>query len=377
MSLNDKCVSTDAVRQSQLPEHMPPGMKYSFPDTLTIITTYRCNAACTECCFECNPKVRGRLSLALMKSYIDKAVSEFPGLKLIAFSGGECFLLKKDLYAAIAHAHQHSLRTRCVTNGFWGKSEKSCQQTVLDLVQAGVDEMNLSTGVDHQKWIPVQSVIRAAKTLVEHGIMTVVTVEMDEPGSHCLQDLVAVPAIRQLLRQPKLFYLQSNSWMPFHETSESRRVLSDKNELQGGCRQLFHNVTLTPKSELAACCGLTMEHIPEMKLGCFSSSMPMAAHYYSQLADFLKIWIHVDGPYTIITRLFGDTANKDLEEVVHICQACAILHKHPAIRERLQQRYLEFIPDVMSRFYLKQSIEAPVQHPGIPAFRPPEKERIK
>ncbi len=369
-------VPLNAVEPAGFPEHMPAEMRYSSPDTMTIITTYRCNAACIECCFECTPKVRGRLSLASMQRHIDQAVTEFPGLKLIVFSGGECFLLKRDLYAAIAHAHQHSLLTRCVTNGFWGKTKKLCDETVRQLVQAGITEINISTGLDHQEWVPVQSVIRAAQTLVDSGIFTLVTVEKDTADSECLQLLVDDPEIRQIRQRPDLFRLQCNSWMPFHDTSQWRGDINDKRELISGCKQLFHNITLTPKEELSACCGLTMEHIPEMKLGTLPATESMAARYYSQFEDFLKIWINVDGPYTIITRLFGEAAHEDLKGVVHICQACAILHKNPEIRARIQQRYMEFVPDVMSRFYLKQSIDAQsMQVHHQPVQQLPEKER--
>lgn len=342
---------------SCLSEHMPADMHHSFPDTLTLITTYQCNAACVDCCFECNPGVQGRLSLDAMTGYIDQAARDFQGLKLVVFSGGECFLLKKDLFRAIEHADRLSLRTRCVSNGFWGSTERFCRRTVNRLVAAGIDEVNLSTGRDHQQWIPAESVIRAARMLVENSIVTVVTVEMDARDNRCLKELMADPEIRRLIKQPDLFRLQCNSWMPFHEVSVRRGDLKDLSELRSGCKQLFRNVTVTPKGELSACCGLTMEHIPEMKLGKVSSGSALAGTYYRQLEDFLKIWIHVDGPYKIITRLFGEGAAEDLKDVVHICQACAILHKHPGIRQRLEQRYREFVPEIMSRFYLQQSIE--------------------
>ncbi|MDP6416686.1 MAG: radical SAM protein, partial [Gammaproteobacteria bacterium] len=258
---------------------------------------------------------------------------------------------------------------------FWGKTQNTCLEVVRQLVPAGIDEINISTGRDHQEWIPVQSVIRAAKMLVENNIVTVVVVEIDAPGSECLQQLMDKPDIRHLLQRPILFRLQSNSWMPFRETSPARRDLQDKSELLSGCKQLFHNVTLTPRGELAACCGLTFEHIPEMKLGKQPVTIPMAAKYYDQLKDFLKIWIKVDGPYTIIRRLFGDAVQDDLQDVVHICQACAILHQHPEIRVRMQQRYMEFMPEVMSRFYLQQSINShQASFVCSSVLKPPEKE---
>ncbi len=222
----------------------------------------------------------------------------------------------------------------------------------------------------------MSSVIRAARTLVSNGVVTLITVEMDAPGSSCLQDLADNPAIRSLLRQPALFSLQSNSWMPFHEDSQLRQGLNDRNTLRSGCQQLFRNLTLTPEGELAACCGLTMEHIPEMKLRSLPSSAPIAARYCTQFEDFLKIWINVDGPYTIILRLLGPDAEEELQDIVHLCQACAILHQHPEIRAQLQQRYKEFVPEVMSRFYLQRSIDAQSAHGmHIPFPQPSEKEK--
>ena len=350
--------SVGATGHSVQPLTRPAEAEWSFPDTLTLITTYQCNAACADCCFECHPQARGRLTLAQMTSLISRANREFPGLRLVAFSGGECFLLKDDLYQAIAHAHALGLRTRCVTNGFWGKAEDTCLQTVQRLMAAGIDEINISTGLDHQQWVPVASVIRAARLLVRSKILTVVTVEMDAPDSHCLRDLAADPDIQRLTSQPALFRLQCNSWMPFHRVSRPRGELTDRSELQSGCRQIFHNVTLTPSAELSACCGLTMEHIPEMKLGDALQATSLAGLYYGQLDDFLKIWIHVDGPYTMIRRLLGEDAADLLHDVVHICQACAILHQDPVIRAAIRQRYTEFVPEIMSRFYMQQSINA-------------------
>ncbi len=95
------------------------------PETLTIITTYTCNAACEECCFECNPSVKHRLSLEDMKNFINESKIRYPTLEIVVFSGGECFLLQNDLYEAIKYSTQLGLTTRCVTNGFWGRNKKN------------------------------------------------------------------------------------------------------------------------------------------------------------------------------------------------------------------------------------------------------------
>ena len=58
------------------------------PTHLTILPTYRCTAACAQCCFESNPHVQGRIPLPRILDYIDQAAGEFPTLRLVVFSGG-------------------------------------------------------------------------------------------------------------------------------------------------------------------------------------------------------------------------------------------------------------------------------------------------
>src|SRR5437899_7114277 len=74
------------------------------PTHLTILPTYRCTAACAQCCFESNPHVQGRIPIERILDYIDQAAGDFPSLRLVVFSGGECFLLRQDLDAAIERA---------------------------------------------------------------------------------------------------------------------------------------------------------------------------------------------------------------------------------------------------------------------------------
>src|SRR3546814_15010847 len=79
--------------------------------------------------------------------------------------------------------------------------------------------------------------------------------------------------------------------------------------------------------------------------------------YRSQSEDFMKYWLRVDGPYKIIERVMGDQAGKYLDGVVHMCQACAILHKTPEIREKIYESYSGHLEEVMTRFALNDAVE--------------------
>ena len=336
------------------------------PRSITILPTYRCNASCEQCCFESNPRLKHRLALPTILQRIDEAVAAFPDLELVVFSGGEVFLLKDDLFAAIAHASARGLAVRCVTNAFWGKRPEHARTTAERLRDSGCTEVNISTGRDHQRWVEFAAVETACSALVEAGLSTLVTVESDAADSHCLRTALDSAVFAQLLRtQPLLFSVQCNSWMPFNSDYVDRGAPQGLAALTEGCMQVFSNVVVNPYDELAACCGLTFEHIPELKLGRLDTT-GMRTLYDAALQDFLKIWIHVDGPGTILRKLFGTEIDQELADVRHICQACAVLHQNPAVREALRTRHQAFVPEVLLRWNARvalRRLEASQQGP--------------
>ena len=46
------------------------------PQALTFLTTFRCSAACENCCFQCNPKFKKKMTVVDMKRYLDKSFRE-------------------------------------------------------------------------------------------------------------------------------------------------------------------------------------------------------------------------------------------------------------------------------------------------------------
>lgn len=305
------------------------------PRMMTVITTYQCTAACQECCFECSPKLTSRLSLSDITNSVEQAMTLYPDLEIVIFTGGECFTLKDDLFDAIAFCSRRGLKTRCVTNGYWAKRMSVAQAYAERLLAAGIGEINISTGKDHQQWVEEQTVINAAIALTEQKIVTLVTLEKDTEDSNCFKSIRGNPSIIELLaNKSELFMLRSNVWMPFFQDSELRgKGTIDLSS--SGCDQVFDNLVITPKKEVSACCGLTLEHIPEMKLGTIED---LSCYKTEQINDFLKLWIKTEGPMKIAQRLIGDQHPK-LANVVHQCQACALIHQDKEIVDKLLNEY--------------------------------------
>jgi len=165
------------------------------PHTLTILCTYQCTAACRQCCFESSPSVRGRLTKNTIIARIREAKRVFSNLKLVVFSGGEALLLKNDLFASISYCTSEGLLTRVVSNGYWGKTPHTAVRTVEKLKKAGLHELNLSTGKDHQEWVPSSNVVNAAIATAEAEIPCLITIESDTQNHDMVNEITSHPSI--------------------------------------------------------------------------------------------------------------------------------------------------------------------------------------
>jgi len=154
----------------------------------------------------------------------------------------------------------------------------------------------------------------------------------------------------------------NNIWIPFKddvEITQPEAIYRTRGRLERfrGCDNVLENMVITPDEKLASCCGLTFEHIPEMKIGD-ARRVRLREMYDGQLEDFLKIWIRVEGP----EKIFDFATRKDPglpfpDGATHPCQTCAALFLNPRVRAILAAHYLEKVPEVMFRYQMMRSLE--------------------
>jgi hypothetical protein len=328
------------------------------PTHVTILPTYRCTAACAQCCFESSPHLSGQIPIERILAYIDEAAASFPTLKLVVFSGGECFLLREDLDKAISRVTQHGLMSRCVTNGYWAASLRAAESRVAALKQAGLKEINFSTGVDHQRFVPFDRIAMGAVATAAAGIRTIIAIEGYKESKFTLDTALQHPLIMEFLESsPARGNLSffSNIWIPFKSDAAisqdpSLNRLSSKNVSSEGCDNVLENLVITPHERVSSCCGLTFEHIPEMKLGT-AREQSLRELYFNQFDDFIKIWLRVEGPERILQ--FAASKNPRIAfsaEFTHPCQSCVEIFRNPEVRDALRDSYQEKVHDVIFRY---------------------------
>lgn len=330
------------------------------PSVLNFVTTNKCTSACYNCCFKCNPQNKDRLTLSDMKNYINQAISAYSSLKIVVFTGGECFTLGKSLEKIIEYSHSKGLAARVVTNAYWAATLEKAEMRLKPLVDAGLTEVNISTGDEHQKWVSLNNIVNAIIASLELGMSTAVNIETSESSNFNADIFRNDDRLKKYINlyEGKKLFLLSSAWMPFTKSTKREKSIK-KNQSKKiilstkytHCTSLFNTISINPVHQVYACCGLTSECIPYLRLGN-AMNVPLPDLYEYQFKDFLKIWLYVEGPKKVLNFCLNKRTQYSVNvEDMHLCQACAELFNNEQNIEILQSNYKEVFSNIMLKYY--------------------------
>ncbi|HEV2738660.1 MAG TPA: radical SAM protein [Candidatus Elarobacter sp.] len=298
------------------------------PRVLSIITTRQCTAACDHCCVGASPKATTKIPVPRVHALIDEA-TRIPSFERVVFTGGECFLLGDDLDALVRHAAGNGFRTRVMTNGYWAVNERAAQRRTCTLRENGLDEMMLSTGTFHQRFVPVTRVIDAARAAAEVGILTRISIE--ECDQSAFDDTILRAEIADLVAARKVF-LSRDAWITdaggrgATDLSHERLLSGSAIDAEGSCAQVLTVITVTPDQELLSCCGFPMEQLPRLRIGTVANqSLDDVLRFAPN--ELMKMWLHVAGPSGIAEFVAKHIPGYTLPASPSICQSCVALQR--------------------------------------------------
>jgi len=296
------------------------------PRVLSLMTTRRCTAACDHCCNGSSPRANGAIPVERLHALIDEA-KQIPSIQRVGFTGGECFLLGRDLDALIAHAHELGFETRVITNGYWAVNERAARERVASLRTAGLDEMMLSTGTFHQSFVPVERIVHAARAAAAAGIPSRIAIEVcdqqtfDETVLH--EELAAEIAAKRVFLGHDPWTVDAGGRGVSELSHEQLRSEGRGYEL-GRCGQILDTLAVTPDQQLQACCGFPTEQLPALRIGSVADTS-LTDLLRDAPSDLLKMWLHVAGPQGIAEFVARYVPGYALPLSASICQACASL----------------------------------------------------
>jgi len=127
-----------------------------------LLLTYKCNASCEFCYYNCSPASGGLME-------VTTAISAWQALKELAgdnakvhITGGEPFLYPQRLEQILRRATKEGLAACDLveTNGFWATDEKITEERVRLLDELGVHRLKVSVDPFHQEYVDIEPVRR-------------------------------------------------------------------------------------------------------------------------------------------------------------------------------------------------------------------------
>lgn len=333
--------------------------------TLSIMATYQCPARCDNCGTLSNPNEKLRLELNHILSIIAQAAEA--NYSVVVFSGGEPTLLGRDLFTASRYARSLHLVCRVVTNAHWAADRRSAEHWVKAFCDSGITELNVSTGDNHAKFIPLQNIFFAVTAALKARMRVAVMVEQHGKGTISRRSLESAEELKSIFAaSPKqqLTILES-PWMALSETASADQgpgVMATARNLaaRSGCDSVLSVTTVQADGGIGACCGIGLRVIPELHVGNIRELTLKEADRIGA-EDFLKRWLRVEGPEHILQ--WAETYDPQIQwegMYAHRCQACIRLYADERVRQQILENHREKLADILLAEWLLFRFQTPV-----------------
>lgn len=339
--------------------HSAMGILDPLPDRriLSLLLTLRCTAECGDCGTQSSPRVRTRLPEDEAVRLIDEAAAD--DYNLVAFTGGEPMLYGIGLRRLIQRTTDHGMPSRMVSNAFWARTPDKAARALGPLAAAGLGELNVSTGDEHARFVPIERVLHAVRAGLDLSLRCAVMIETRAANQVTRRTLCEHPLFDATFsrREQESMTFCESPWMPLDENEqfsypEGMTVNAGNLFRRTGCDSVIDTTTVLADGRIMACCGLGTQTIPELQVGHVSTDGVAASRRRAE-ADFLKRWIRDEGPERILAWAAARDPRIAWEDkYAHRCQACKRLYSDPIVADVVLAHYEEKVLDVLTSEWL-------------------------
>ena len=175
-----------------------------------------------------------------------------------------------DLLLGITRASSGEYITRVVTNARLATDDLAAKNLILALVDAGLKEINFSTGDQHTKFVSLENVLRGCRAAVRAHLTVCLMVEIVEDRTISATTIREHEIFRALCDEcpdAKLLITESSGCRVLHPQSALSihpDLLSIELIFEGrkGCESCLSTTSVQADGRIAACCGLGMPSNP-------------------------------------------------------------------------------------------------------------------
>ena len=333
------------------------------PTQLTVITTDNCNARCSHCVMCCSPGKKHSLTFKKIRDTI-KQLEKINPISLVVFSGGEPTLLKDDLLEALAFCSERGIFTRIVTNAHWAKSHKAAYSYLRTLREWRLDELNIRTDDLHTPYIPFEYVKNAFHASKGMGFSSVVIANSHSKGDTVTPEYIENALGEKLIRQSdnddgkslpdkrssdSTCYILSDSFLQrigrAAELDEKYfKIDKNDNNFMCGCHLVVNTLTLSPKGNIWACCGIVCENNIVLDLGN-PERISLKKMLKTANDNMLLNALHLLGPMFLKQFVLYHNPKISFKKKAYssVCEVCQDLTENKEAINEIRKNYSELI----------------------------------
>ena len=332
---------------------------YKGHKTLSIMPTYQCTAECKYCGTLSSPREKIHNTLKDMLSAIKQAKEL--NFANVVFTGGEPFLRWKDLLNCISYSNSLGFPTRVVTNAYWATSLTIAKKKLDELIEAGLTEINYSTGDEHIRFVPEERIINATIATLEKNLRLNIMIEL-RAGNKIKKDFILNNKKVNFLhsKNKKMLKITESPWMPldpFHKEKYPIELVANRDnvEMRTGCDSVLQTYMLQADGKISSCCGLEMRSVSELHTSTVNEKQFLSKAIEKSENDFFKVGLRYTGPEKILAWAAEKDPNIKWENMyAHRCQACMRLYKDPNVKKIIYEHYAEKLLDVLQRVWIEE-----------------------
>jgi organic radical activating enzyme len=321
---------------------------------LTLMLTYRCNAQCRECGTFSSPHDKNDITLETAINSINWAHE--CGLPQVIFTGGEPSLRWDDLVKCVRHATSLGMSTRVVSNAQWAVTPEAAEKGIRELQEAGLGEINYSTGDEHVRFIPLPHVLNAIRAAVKAKMPVALMFELRAKSVVDEKQLVAdIETLASPEDLKQYFTFIRSPWMPIRpdnieEYPEGLYANKTNVAHRTGCESVLSNYVVQGSGKIAPCCGLGMRTVPELQIGDAMENVanPLAKAIEEGESDLFLYALHKIGPEKIVAwAAQKDPSIKWENMYAHRCQACMRIYRDPKVKQVIIDHIQELMAEMV------------------------------
>jgi hypothetical protein len=313
-------------------------------ETLSLITTFGCDATCAHCSVFSGPKRKDRMDPALVRSLIEQAARQ-PAIRMIAYTGGEPTLDFDLLLEYMAYAKSFGLAAGLVSNSNWALTPAIAAERFRAMIDRGLTTYITSLDEYHIEFVAIEHIRHAVHASLEFGVDTHINALWTPAFEGALSNLpetLGLPADVIDAHGAKGLHVWLNRPSRVRKVRDAvpRGPLPIIDErVAGPCDHINRHPIVAANGNVHMCCGVA-DSSPEGPAG-FSA---IGNAHTEPLADLLDRGQHDlyfnllgrVGPYGVY-RMVRNTAALPIpegDEFTNACEVCARMQK-PDLRPSL------------------------------------------